>query len=107
MRVGGRSEPAEQRLPGAAVVLLPAEKEAELGVPAPVVRIGRVGLQRFLPRDPRLGRPSHQNQGGSEATLGGLMIRVERDGLLVLAEGLGMPALDVEPIAEEGTEAGG
>src|SRR6516165_8935980 len=54
VRVSGRAEPFEQGSPGAAVFVLLAEKETQLGVPIPLVVLERIGLEGRLPGDPRL-----------------------------------------------------
>src|SRR6516165_9449457 len=47
-------EPRQQVVPRAAVLVLPTEEQAQLGISKPGVVIQRIALQNSLPGDPRL-----------------------------------------------------
>ncbi len=75
-RIRGRAEPFEQRSPGAAVVVLPAEEQAQLGIAVPGVMIRWVAFQEFLPGGAGLLKPSSLGQGRGQL-LGDVNIGIE------------------------------
>src|SRR4029077_17782219 len=86
-----------------AVLVLPSEEEAQLGVPVPGAVTGRAGVKYRLPGDPRLLPSPPPGQGVPEYTPGARAyraLRVERDDPLVLVEGLVVSAPELQTLAE-------
>src|SRR5262249_15264890 len=77
--IAGQEKSRKQVLPSAAVLVLSAKEQAQLGIPEPDIVIQRIGVQDGLPGTPRFFEPPLAQQFDWQDTLGVREFRVKSD----------------------------